>query len=236
MHKPRGFTLIELLVVIAIIALLMAILMPALSRVRMVAQRLSCASNIRQMGAGINLYAQDSDGLIPPMNEVRPLQTAGHYTRWFRSGDETWWNMGFVWKAGILKEGRIFYCPSPDVRFKYKNYSKPEFPSSSPLVENPGTRISYMYNPVCVSLENRDRKFKKLSQLKTGGTLLLVDSVLDGSVAHKGGWNVLLGDFSVHIVLDPQILELVEQYRGGINETDYEHFDQILNLMLSKAN
>ncbi|MBN2182478.1 MAG: type II secretion system protein [Sedimentisphaerales bacterium] len=232
MHRRTGFTLIELLVVIAIIALLMGILMPALNRAKMLAQKISCASNIRQMGTGVNLYAEDYDGLLPPMNEVRPLQTAGHYTRWFRSGDDTWWNMGFVWKAEILKDGRIFYCPSPEVRFKYKNYSQPKFPSSSPLVENPGTRISYMYNPVCVSLENRDRKFKRLSQLKATETLLLVDSVLDGSMPHRGGWNIMIGDFSAHQVNDPQILELVEEYSGSIGETDFEHFDQILDLML----
>ncbi|MHC4166711.1 MAG: type II secretion system protein [Planctomycetota bacterium] len=234
MDSRKAFTLTELLVVIAIIALLMAILAPVLHRARMQAQRVSCASNIRQMGTGINLYAQDFDGLIPPMNEVRPRQTEGHYTRWFKSGDATWWNMGFVFKAGILKDGKVFYCPSPDVRFKYKNYSKPIFPSSSPLVSNPGTRMSYMYNPVCVSLENRDRKFKKLSQLKAGETLLLVDSVLDGSVAHMGGWNILVGDFSARLVYDPQMLEIIAEHRGGMGKADYEHFDQVMNLMLTQ--
>ena len=234
MESRKAFTLIVLLVVIAIIALLMAILAPVLHRARMQAQRVSCASNIRQMGTGINLYAQDFDGLIPPMNEVRPRQTEGHYTRWFKSGDATWWNMGFVFKAGILKDGRVFYCPSPDVRFKYKNYSKPMFPASSPLVSNPGTRMSYMYNPVCVSQENRERKFKKLSQLSAQETLLLVDSVLDGSVAHMGGWNVLVGDFSARLVYEPGMVDFVKEHRGGINKADYEHFDQVVNLMLTQ--
>ncbi|KPK41686.1 MAG: hypothetical protein AMJ65_08935 [Phycisphaerae bacterium SG8_4] len=234
MDSRKAFTLIELLVVIAIIALLMAILAPVLHRARMQAQRVSCASNIRQMGTGINLYTQDFDGVIPPMNEVRKRQTEGHYTRWFKSGDATWWNVGFVFKAGILKDGRVFYCPSPDVRFKYKNYSEPVFPSSSPLVSNPGTRMSYMYNPICVSLENRDRKFKKLSQLSAGETLLLVDSVLDGSVAHMGGWNILVGDFSARLVYDPQMLEIITKHGGPMGKVDYEHFDQVMNLMLTQ--
>jgi len=55
-----------------------------------------------------------------------------------------WWNLGYVWKEGIIRDGRLFYCPSPDVRFKYKNYAEPNFLSDSLVVENRGTRISYM--------------------------------------------------------------------------------------------
>jgi len=50
MNKRRGFTLIELLVVIAIIAVLMAILMPALNRVREQGKRAVCLSNVKQLG------------------------------------------------------------------------------------------------------------------------------------------------------------------------------------------
>ncbi len=232
MSRSRGFTLIELLVVIAIISLLAGILIPALHRARMHAQRVVCAANIRDMGTAVHLYAQDFEGRLPPMNEVRPTQTAGHYTRWFRSGDNTWWNLGFVWRAGLIGNPKVLYCPSPDVRFKYKHYSEPNFPSSSTVEDNPGTRISYMYNPVCVSIEDRHRRFTKLDQLQPSGTLLLCDSILDGSVPHLGGWNVMVGDFSIRQVLDPHILELIQAHRGGIMETDYAHFDEILALML----
>jgi prepilin-type N-terminal cleavage/methylation domain-containing protein len=232
MAGKRGFTLIELLVVIAILAILMAILMPALHRARMLAQRLVCAAHIKDLGSSLYMYAQESEGELPPMNEVRPAQTAGHYTRWFRSGDETWWNLGYMWKAGMITDGRIFYCPSPEVRFKYRDYDEPKFPASSTVDSNPGTRVSYMYNPVCVSIEDRTRRFEKLSDLKAAETLLICDSFLDGSVPHKGGWNVLVGDFSLQQVTNPDLLELVETHRNGINNDDYEHFDLALKLLL----
>ncbi len=62
MNKKRGFTLIELLVVIAIIALLMAILMPTLARVRSAAKEAACAMNMRQVGICFSMYTNDNNG------------------------------------------------------------------------------------------------------------------------------------------------------------------------------
>ena len=62
MRSRRGFTLIELLVVIAIIALLMAILMPALARVKEQAQSVSCQARLRQWGLMFKFYTDDYDG------------------------------------------------------------------------------------------------------------------------------------------------------------------------------
>ncbi|MFC1737911.1 type II secretion system protein [Planctomycetota bacterium] len=59
--KRKGFTLVELLVVIAIIALLMGILMPALARVRQIAYRLMCGTNLSGIGRAMLVYANDND-------------------------------------------------------------------------------------------------------------------------------------------------------------------------------
>jgi prepilin-type N-terminal cleavage/methylation domain-containing protein len=63
--KTKGFTLVELLVVIAIIALLMGILMPALSRVRQLAFRLTCGTNLAGIGKAMLIYANDYEDELP---------------------------------------------------------------------------------------------------------------------------------------------------------------------------
>src|SRR3954466_5030347 len=62
---PRAFTLVELLVVIGIIALLLAILLPALSRARESANRAVCLSNVRQVATAFISYTADNRGSLP---------------------------------------------------------------------------------------------------------------------------------------------------------------------------
>jgi prepilin-type N-terminal cleavage/methylation domain-containing protein/prepilin-type processing-associated H-X9-DG protein len=65
MKTKKGFTLIELLVVIAIIALLLAILMPALGKAKDHAKKITCATNLKSLSLGVIMYADDYDGWMP---------------------------------------------------------------------------------------------------------------------------------------------------------------------------
>lgn len=108
----RGFTLIELLVVIAILAILAALLMPGLKSARDSAKAASCASNLKQIGFGAHLYADDNDGWLPYAtwsssirwwNKLGPYAGAKRYGPTIYTGTEP--NV-------VLAESLIWTCPS----------------------------------------------------------------------------------------------------------------------------
>ncbi len=77
--KRFGFTLIELLVVIAIIAILAAILFPVFAQARDKARQTGCLSNLRQIGIGFLMYAEDFDEVMPPLSQSGGSLTGGRW-------------------------------------------------------------------------------------------------------------------------------------------------------------
>ncbi len=107
MRRQKGFTLIELLVVIAIIALLLAILVPALTRIQAAARQIQCLSNLRQLGMCFNMYWNDHDNSFP-VNDAPP-EPSYHY--WFYS------------LLPYYKDHKVRFCPTatdPEARAQFK--------------------------------------------------------------------------------------------------------------------
>jgi prepilin-type N-terminal cleavage/methylation domain-containing protein len=176
-----GFTLIELLVVIALIAILAAMLLPALASAKEKGKRIACLSNLKQIGLGLTLYTDNNDQKMPSALSygARPNQPGADAPNTVQFTDM----YGGVPKDLDLSNARVFWCPSD--RFNtptngiittnsFSSY-RYRFVVWDNTVRFPGLKTSAFFRPVAqiVYHENQDLHYKRLpsSYMSTQPTL-----------------------------------------------------------------
>ncbi|MGA2916838.1 MAG: type II secretion system protein [Sedimentisphaerales bacterium] len=145
--KKTGFTLVELLVVISIIALLLAVLVPAMKRAKEIARRIVCSSQLRQVGIGMRAYASSYDGQLPAdyiwdtTDPKNPKKTKETHPYVLYRGDKAPWTKGqtadgrtlawplrlaWLYEKKFIGEPRTFYCQgNVDRLYRYESYTNP---------------------------------------------------------------------------------------------------------------
>jgi prepilin-type N-terminal cleavage/methylation domain-containing protein len=188
--SDKGFTLVDLLVSISVIAILIAIMLPSISGVRELTRRVICASNTRQIGLGIAMYAEDYKGDLPYSEYVAKFRTASqpHNMIIVRAeSDSTKWDgLGLLFASDYLNAGQVFYCPSHAGDHPFREYA-------SRWAGDPGRIVAnYQYRG-----QNLEGPLNERTALITDGLRTQSD------FNHKIGSNVLRADMSLEWLSDP---------------------------------
>jgi len=124
--RSRAFTLIDVLVSIAVIGLLISIMLPSIAKVRETARKVVCSSGMRQIGLGMNLYAEDNKAMLPAsvflddpggryataiypqlMDTIRTEPDLHAPREWGQ-----WDGLGLLFYKSYISAPAVYYCPS----------------------------------------------------------------------------------------------------------------------------
>jgi prepilin-type N-terminal cleavage/methylation domain-containing protein len=227
MRRKAAFTLIELLVVVGIIAVLVSILLPALSKVRQQALNANCASNLRQIGIACASYAADFKGYLPARFRegkdpfYQPLYT--YFAQDIKVSPPARYGLGLLWERKYIDTPEVFYCPGGRAHPLHNIDSFPK-PWLSDTKQN--YRTSYTYNPHYALKTPGDTNSEKLTAYPKLGKfprnkVLAADLIRTyQTISHYGGgeripsWNMLFADGHVVLIQSKLLYDQMKK-RGG---------------------
>jgi prepilin-type N-terminal cleavage/methylation domain-containing protein/prepilin-type processing-associated H-X9-DG protein len=182
---PRAFTLIELLVVIAILAVLMAILTPALQRVREQAKEMTCRSNLHQFALAQMMYVDDSDGrFVVPATCLMGKKGDDDYCRWHNPSVPS---QGPFWP--YIPAEKVRLCPSFAVLSKSVGEEHPYHNPKIPVIPY----YSYSMNGLLgVGKVDSDKGALKVADVTRSHAEVLLFS--EENMWGRGGDNSVLND------------------------------------------
>lgn len=213
--RPRAFTIIDLLVSISVIAVLIGILLPSLSAVNETARRVVCQSNVRQLGLGVVMYANDYGGYLPPS---RYLPNGPYGGRVAPRPDKmltlrvpfveeipvmsAWDGLGVLVHTEYVDVAKVYYCPSHRGENPYSKFADNWLRNRGEIVSN------YHYRgegPVSTSLRNAPaRTTRLLWAIDPAHSSLIADGMrVRSDYNHRVGVNFFRADLTIHWYDDP---------------------------------
>jgi prepilin-type N-terminal cleavage/methylation domain-containing protein/prepilin-type processing-associated H-X9-DG protein len=203
--QPRGFSLVELLVVIGVVGLLIALLLPALSRARQAAARTACLSNLRQVHASFVLYADNNDGQVPLGHRTASKQFNSMVYSTTAGG--RWVLFGLLQQAGLLRSPAVLFCPAENnAKFMFDTPDNPWPVTGAPSRNVQGGYGARPEQEIPDDLSNpplalRPFHLPRLQRMKNRAIFADLTAARNRVLSrHQTGLNVLYGDGSARWV------------------------------------